>query len=171
MYKLMPNGVQRIAGGACIPNDTANRDWQEYQQWVAAGNAPLQEPPPTLGELQFAKICRLYDNTKRHITSELPAELRMPEWRQNNAQAYIRLYEKKQGGATLDAQELAIYNRIIDLGETEAQCYAVSKARLAWIGDCMAVHDALKQQILAAADEADLSAIDVDAVAFPAWIG
>lgn len=24
-----------------IPNNTANRDWQEYQEWIADGNEPL----------------------------------------------------------------------------------------------------------------------------------
>lgn len=39
MYKLMKNGaVQRLSDKAIIQADDTNRDWQEYQAWVSAGN-------------------------------------------------------------------------------------------------------------------------------------
>lgn len=34
------NGIIRDADGANIPADPANRDWREYQDWLAAGNTP-----------------------------------------------------------------------------------------------------------------------------------
>lgn len=47
MYKLItiqsrePNSVLRLSDGACIPFDPDNRDFQEYQEWIALGNQPL----------------------------------------------------------------------------------------------------------------------------------
>ncbi len=40
-YKLTDDGVQRLNDGAWIPETTDNRDWVEYQEWIADGNTPL----------------------------------------------------------------------------------------------------------------------------------
>jgi hypothetical protein len=55
MYTLTKSSsVIRLADNVCIPNDPLNRDWQQYQQWLAAGNQPLSDPPPTAEELRNA---------------------------------------------------------------------------------------------------------------------
>ena len=50
MYKLLEDGVCRLFDNAMLPADSNNRDWQEYQQWLAEGNTPEPMPaqPPDL---------------------------------------------------------------------------------------------------------------------------
>ena len=45
MYQLLKTGVRRLADEACIPPTMDNRDWVEYQQWLADGNTPLPADP------------------------------------------------------------------------------------------------------------------------------
>jgi hypothetical protein len=45
MYQLTSyDTILRLADGASIPQDTGNRDYQEYLEWVTEGNTP--EPAP-----------------------------------------------------------------------------------------------------------------------------
>jgi hypothetical protein len=45
-YKLLPGGgVYHRLSGRSIPPDPANRHWQEYQRWLAAGNVPEPADP------------------------------------------------------------------------------------------------------------------------------
>jgi hypothetical protein len=58
--------VIRTADGACIPNDPANRDWVEYQEWLAKGGVPdpYVAPPPTPPEAD-PQTTTLYDHENR----------------------------------------------------------------------------------------------------------
>ncbi len=61
-YKLQSggDGIVRVEDGAFIPATLGNRDWREYQDWIAAGNTPLaadlppQPPPDPNDELEAA---------------------------------------------------------------------------------------------------------------------
>ena len=51
------SGVVRDADGASIPDDPHNVDWQAYQAWLAAGNAP--NPAPTSPPVPTALLWQL----------------------------------------------------------------------------------------------------------------
>lgn len=60
-YKLT-NGssIIRVADGASIPADPANRDYAEYQEWIAAGNTPdPADPIDHLGNLRAERDAKL----------------------------------------------------------------------------------------------------------------
>lgn len=56
MYKLVEGGVMRTDGTA-IPDCPGNRDWQQYQEWLAQGNTP--EPAFTLDGLKIRKVSEI----------------------------------------------------------------------------------------------------------------
>jgi hypothetical protein len=58
--------VIRTADGAFVPNDPANRDWIEYQDWLADGGVPdpYVEPEPVPPEPQ-PEAAVLYDHENR----------------------------------------------------------------------------------------------------------
>jgi len=61
------DSVLRTEDGAYIPNDPANRDWIEYQEWLAVdGNTPLPyvEPEPVPPEPSTEQAL-LYEHENR----------------------------------------------------------------------------------------------------------
>lgn len=47
-YKLYVDGVLKLSDNAYIPPDIKNKDWQEYQNWLAAGNTPQADDLPEI---------------------------------------------------------------------------------------------------------------------------
>lgn len=67
--------VIRTADGASIPNDPANRDRAEYEQWLADGGVPdpYVEPepvPPTL--TQGEEVLFDHENRLRELEGKVP---------------------------------------------------------------------------------------------------
>lgn len=56
-YKLSGDGVIRLSDWAFIPSDPHNRDWREYQAWLAKGNVPeAADPPPPPPKDEIAEL-------------------------------------------------------------------------------------------------------------------
>ena len=103
MYKLANNGVIRLLDSAFVPADPANRDWQEYQNWIAAGNAPA--PAQSADEAKasaLAAINTACENAIAAIQASYPAS-EVLSWPKQEAEA--RAYVADPGAATplLDA--------------------------------------------------------------------
>jgi hypothetical protein len=72
------DNVIRTEDGAYIPADPANRDWIEYQEWIADGSVPDPYiPPPPVSPEPDPQTTLLYDheNRLRVIEGEPPLSL------------------------------------------------------------------------------------------------
>lgn len=73
-YQLAPGGaVIRTADKAIIPNKDGNRDWKEYQAWVAGGGVP---DAAAVSDLDVAKQ-RARDRVEAKAAAALAA---LPNW-------------------------------------------------------------------------------------------
>lgn len=101
MYRLTESpSVIRASDGAFIPSDPGNTDWQAYQAWLAAGNAPTPytpTPAPTVPQSvtavqgftaldRIGKLAALLDYLSAPTTPPLVKAVVMgaTEWRRDS---------------------------------------------------------------------------------------
>jgi hypothetical protein len=111
-YRLTasPTVVQRVEDGACIPNDPQNTDWQQYQQWLAAGNTPTPyvAPPPGVppevsrrAAKQALAQAGLLANVQPAISAIVdPAQRQMMQIEWDDSQVFVRTRPSLIGLAT-----------------------------------------------------------------------
>ena len=174
MYKLTEGGVIRITDNAFIPDDPANVDWQEYQEWLAQGNTP--QPQYTFAELKKLKLSELQSLAKSYI------ERFYPEVKQRSDVADKEYWGtwllSQNSGYTADSiykstyqSALNILNGASDL-QTEVASYPTAEQqaweqlikialRVAFVQEVKKEYYAKKAQIEQATSEADLNAVDM----------
>lgn len=101
MYKLTKNNfVIRLSDNAHIPNAPGNRDWDEYQKWIAKGNSPV--PAESLAETKTRRIGEIRADAGARILA------RHPDYKQRNLLARLHeLHDKRLDGLALTAPEQA----------------------------------------------------------------
>ena len=72
------DSIIRTEDGACIPPDPANRDWVEYQEWLADGGVPdpYVEPEPVPPQPSPEdEVLYNHENRIRELEGQPPLDL------------------------------------------------------------------------------------------------
>jgi len=79
LYKLTEQGVLRKSDGANIPAADGNRDWKEYQKWLAEGNTPdpIMTPEEETQKLIDDEVDELRNDLRRVVTGQFEMMLEL----------------------------------------------------------------------------------------------
>ena len=113
MYKLQQNGIKRLSDNAFIPQDNANRDYQEYLQWLAEGNQP--EPESTTDELKTITL-NLLKNTYISMIKTTDDE-------------YLAYQKRKELNIKISKDD-DDYNRAMQLYKEKTEWYRTEKSKI-----------------------------------------
>jgi len=113
MYKLQQNGIKRLSDNAFIPQDNANRDYQEYLQWLAKGNTP--EPEFTTDELKTITL-NLLKNTYISMIKTTDDE-------------YLAYQKRKELNIKISKDD-DDYNRAMQLYKEKTEWYRTEKSKI-----------------------------------------
>jgi hypothetical protein len=153
--------VRRDGDGAIIPADPNNRDRQEYEAWLAAGNRPTPPPAPTLDEMNAQRLAVLAERRWRAEGAGVTVgDIRMQTTRDAST-PLARVYQR----ARADPQ-FACPAWKLGAGEfisiDNAMLVAIGDAVEAHVQDCFLREREICALIAAAADAAALAAIDIE---------
>ncbi len=142
MYKLNPfGGVVRLSDSAFIPEAAGNRDWDEYQEWLAAGNTP--EPAETLNEIKSRRKAEISAEADSRIDARYPMRQQL-----NMLARTLELVDKGTRVSRTPAEDAEIESR---------------RSVWTWIGSVRAAESSAKAQVDAASTLAEVNAV------VPAW--
>lgn len=147
MYKLTKNGdVLRLADKVMVPQEEANRDWQEYQAWLVAGNSP--EPAETQDEVKASALASINASCERAIVaiqSGYPSS-EVLSWPKQEAEARSYVADSSAPTPLLDALAEA---RGIDKTELAARVILKADAFAKYSGTAIGKRQALEDALIA----------------------
>jgi hypothetical protein len=152
VYGTLDAGVVRLADGKYIAADPTGADWQDYQAWLNAGNAPLPADPQKCAKRDGAAIDAIRDArlavgfadtvTGKIFQTDSDSIARLTALGSSAGLAIV------MGQPATQITIIAADNSILTL--TAADAFALLQGRLMpWVSATMLYARALKNQVAA----------------------
>lgn len=131
MYKKLPHGGIQRGDGAYIPEDMGNRDYVEYLDWVAKGNAPT--PAYALAEYKALRVSNINAECETRIFARwsLPKQISCDAGLYGTA-AKADCDAWRAGHINAADMAQAAINAVPDTGNLDADIAAVDAVMVNW---------------------------------------